>query len=169
MTVQTVTPKRRFRAKPRGRELEPQLLDELRELLGDERQDASLRRRDLLIEHLHVLQDRRGHLLLADLRALATYMNLPMAAVYETATFYAHFDVIHDDQSPPPAVTIRVCDSLTCQLAGAEALKAQLEANTPIDRCGCFARPAWGAATRRRWWKSGTTTWRLPLKRVSRP
>lgn len=144
MTVQTVTPKRRFRAKPRGRELEPQLLDELRELLGDERQDASLRRRDLLIEHLHVLQDRRGHLLLADLRALATYMNLPMAAVYETATFYAHFDVIHDDQSPPPAVTIRVCDSLTCQLAGAEALKAQLEANTPIDQVRVLRAPCMG-------------------------
>ena len=144
MTVQTVTPKRRFRAKPRGRELEPQLLDELRELLGDERQGASLRRRDLLIEHLHVLQDRRGHLLLADLRALATYMNLPMAAVYETATFYAHFDVIHDDQSPPPAVTIRVCDSLTCQLAGAEALKAQLEANTPIDQVRVLRAPCMG-------------------------
>ncbi|KHJ50535.1 NAD(P)H-dependent oxidoreductase subunit E [Halomonas sp. NyZ770] len=144
MTVQTVTPKRRFRAKPRGRELEPQLLDELRELLGDERQDASLRRRDLLIEHLHVLQDRRGHLLLADLRTLAAYMNLPMAAVYETATFYAHFDVIHDDQSPPPAVTIRVCDSLTCQLAGAEALKAQLEANTPIDQVRVLRAPCMG-------------------------
>lgn len=144
MTVQTVTSKRRFRAKPRGRELEPQLLDELRELLGDERQDASLRRRDLLIEHLHMLQDRRGHLLLADLRALAAYMNLPMAAVYETATFYAHFDVIHDDQSPPPAVTIRVCDSLTCQLAGAEALKAQLEANTPIDQVRVLRAPCMG-------------------------
>ncbi|MFP3441556.1 NAD(P)H-dependent oxidoreductase subunit E, partial [Pantoea sp. SIMBA_133] len=91
-----------------------------------------LRRRDLLIEHLHALQDVRGYLLLADLRALATYMNLPMAAIYETATFYAHFDVIHDDQEVPPALTIRVCDSLACQLAGAEALKAQLEANVDI-------------------------------------
>jgi len=144
MTVQTVIPKRRFRGKPRGRELDPRLLDELRELLGDERQDASLRRRDLLIEHLHVIQDSRGHLLLADLRALATYMNLPMAAVYETATFYAHFDVVHDDQLPPPAVTIRVCDSLTCQLAGAEALKAQLEANVDIEQVRVLRAPCMG-------------------------
>ncbi|MGP9551460.1 NAD(P)H-dependent oxidoreductase subunit E [Halomonas sp. AOP42-D1-22] len=144
MTVQTVTPKRRFRGKPRGRELDPHLLEGLRELLGDERQHATLRRRDLLIEHLHAIQDTRGHLLLADLRALAAYMNLPMAAVYETATFYAHFDVIHDDQLPPPAVTIRVCDSLTCQLAGAEALKAQLEANVDIEQVRVLRAPCMG-------------------------
>ncbi|MGO1761484.1 NADH-quinone oxidoreductase subunit NuoE family protein [Halomonas sp. AOP42-E1-30] len=144
MTVQTVTPKRRFRGKPRGRELDPRLLEGLRELLGDERQHATLRRRDLLIEHLHAIQDTRGHLLLADLRALAAYMNLPMAAVYETATFYAHFDVIHDDQLPPPAVTIRVCDSLTCQLAGAEALKAQLEANVDIEQVRVLRAPCMG-------------------------
>ncbi|WP_336273955.1 NAD(P)H-dependent oxidoreductase subunit E [Vreelandella indica] len=144
MTVQTVTPKRRFRGKPRGRELDPRLLEGLRELLGDERQDATLRRRDLLIEHLHVIQDTRGHLPLAELRALAAYMNLPMAAVYETATFYAHFDVIHDDQLPPPAVTIRVCDSLTCQLAGAEALKAQLDANVDIEQVRVLRAPCMG-------------------------
>ena len=144
MTVQTVTPKRRFRGKPRGRELDPRLLEGLRELLGDERQDATLRRRDLLIEHLHVIQDSRGHLLLAELRALAAYMNLPMAAIYETATFYAHFDVIHDDQLPPPAVTIRVCDSLTCQLAGAEALKAQLDANVDIKQVRVLRAPCMG-------------------------
>lgn len=121
-----------FRGKPRGRDFDPTLLEGLRELLGDERQDATLRRRDLLIEHLHAIQDTRSHLLLADLRALAVYMNLPMAAIYETATFYAHFDVIHDDQLPSPAVTIRGCDSLPCQLAGAEALKTELEANVDI-------------------------------------
>ncbi|UQI41094.1 NADH-ubiquinone oxidoreductase-F iron-sulfur binding region domain-containing protein [Vreelandella venusta] len=144
MTVQTVTPKRRFRGKPRGRELDPVCLEGLRDLLGDERNDAALRRRDLLIEHLHALQDTRGHLLLADLRALATYMNLPMAAVYETATFYAHFDVIHDDQEVPPALTIRVCDSLACQLAGAEALKAQLEANVDIEQVRVLRAPCMG-------------------------
>ena len=144
MTVQTVTPKRRFRGKPRGRELDPIRLEGLRELLGDERNDAALRRRDLLIEHLHALQDARGHLLLADLRALATYMNLPMAAIYETATFYAHFDVIHDDQEVPPALTIRVCDSLACQLAGAEALKAQLEANVDIEQVRVLRAPCMG-------------------------
>ncbi|OBA00845.1 NADH-ubiquinone oxidoreductase-F iron-sulfur binding region domain-containing protein [Halomonas sp. G11] len=144
MTVQTVTPKRPFRGKPRGRELDPIRLEDLRDLLGDERRNAALRRRDLLIEHLHVIQDARGHLLLADLRALATYMNLPMAAVYETATFYAHFDVIHDDQQAPPAVTIRVCDSLSCQLAGAEALKAQLEANVDVEQVRVLRAPCMG-------------------------
>ncbi|TDV98723.1 NAD-dependent formate dehydrogenase flavoprotein subunit [Halomonas alkaliantarctica] len=136
--------KRSFRSKPRGRELDPHLLEALRELLGDERQDASLRRRDLLIEHMHAIQDTRGYLPLADLRALAAYMNLPMAAIYETATFYAHFDVIHDDQLPPPAVTIRVCDSLTCQLAGAEALKAQLEASVDIEQVRVLRAPCMG-------------------------
>ncbi|GAA0581836.1 NADH-ubiquinone oxidoreductase-F iron-sulfur binding region domain-containing protein [Halomonas salifodinae] len=144
MTVQTVTPKRRFRGKPRGRELDPNRLEGLRELLGDERQDASLRRRDLLIEHLHVIQDARGHLALVDLRALATYMNLPMAAVYETATFYAHFDVVHDDQVAPPELTIRVCDSLSCQLAGAEALRAELEAGVDAERVRVLRAPCMG-------------------------
>lgn len=141
---QPSTQPKRFRGKPRGRELDPARLEGVRGLLGDERQNATLRRRDLLIEHLHAIQDAQGHLLLADLRALATYMNLPMAAVYETATFYAHFDVIHDDQLPPPALTIRVCDSLACQLAGAEALKAQLEASVDIEPVRVLRAPCMG-------------------------
>ncbi|TVM05745.1 MAG: NADH-quinone oxidoreductase subunit F, partial [Halomonas sp.] len=95
MTVHTEIPKRRLRGKPRGRSLTPGAMDALRQLLGDEREQPQRRQRDLLIEHLHVIQDALGHLPLAHLRALATYMNLPMAEVYETATFYAHFDVIH--------------------------------------------------------------------------
>ncbi|GEK46259.1 NADH-ubiquinone oxidoreductase-F iron-sulfur binding region domain-containing protein [Bisbaumannia pacifica] len=144
MTVQTVTPTRRFRGKPRGRELDPAALAGLRELLGDERQDASLRRRDLLIEHLHAIQDARGHLAMVELRALASFMNLPMAAVYETATFYAHFDVVHDDQQAPPALTIRVCDSLSCQLAGAEALRAELEAGLDAEAVRVLRAPCMG-------------------------
>ncbi|EPC02239.1 NADH-quinone oxidoreductase subunit F [Litchfieldella anticariensis FP35 = DSM 16096] len=145
MTVQTVTPTRRFRGKPRGRDLDPAALEELRTLIGDERTQPDLRRRDLLIEHLHIIQDAHGYLSLRYLRALAAYMNLPMAAVYETATFYAHFDVIHDDQAPPPATTIRVCDSLSCQLAGAAALKAELEtgvdpAEVRVLRAPCMGR-----------------------------
>jgi len=145
MTVETVTPPRRFRGKPRGRELPPVALAALRQLLGDERSDPSLRRRDLLIEHLHAIQDAHGHLALVSLRALAAYMNLPMAAVYETATFYAHFDVVHDDQSAPPEVTVRVCDSLSCQLAGAATLKSQLEAGLDpqavrVVRAPCMGR-----------------------------
>ncbi|MCE9680978.1 NAD(P)H-dependent oxidoreductase subunit E [Halomonas alkalisoli] len=145
MTVQTVNPKRRFRGKPRGRELDTDELAALRQLIGDEREQPKMRRRDLLIEHLHAIQDSRGHLPLAALRALASYMNLPMAAVYETATFYAHFDVTHDDQQAPPAITLRVCDSLSCQLAGAEALRARLEegadpAEVRVLRAPCMGR-----------------------------
>jgi formate dehydrogenase len=144
MTVETLIPKRRFRDRPRGRDLPPIALAELRQLLGDERSDPSLRRRDLLIEHLHVIQDTHGFLSLVNLRALAAYMNLPMAAVYETATFYAHFDVIHDDQAPPPAVTVRVCDSLSCQLAGAQALKAELESGMDPDQVRVLRAPCMG-------------------------
>ena len=144
MSLNTETPRRGLRAKPRGRELAPAELERLRALLGDERQRPELRRHDLLIEHLHVMQDDRGHLPLPALRALAAYMKLPMAAVYETATFYAHFDVIHDDQAPPPALTLRVCDSLSCQIAGAEALKAELEAGTDPEAIRVLRAPCMG-------------------------
>ncbi|WP_416139779.1 NADH-ubiquinone oxidoreductase-F iron-sulfur binding region domain-containing protein [Halomonas sp. HK25] len=145
MTESTVTSQRRFRGKPRGRDPLPVALASLRLLLGDERSDPGLRRRDWLIEHLHVLQDDHGHLSMVALRALAAYMNLPMAAVYETATFYAHFDVVHDDQAPPPEVTVRVCDSLSCQLAGAAALHERLLAGfdpqaVRVVRAPCMGR-----------------------------
>ena len=106
---------KRRRSALRGRQLEPAVLSELRDLIGDERVDSSLRDRDRLIEHLHVLQDADGYLSMPRLRALAAFMNLPMAAVYETATFYAHFDVIHDEEAPPPEITLRVCNSVSCQ------------------------------------------------------
>lgn len=133
------------RASPRGRQLEPAVLAELRDLLGDERIDPTLRRRDRLIEHLHALQDNCGYLSLPRLRALASFMNLPMAAIYETATFYAHFDVIHDEQTPPPALTLRVCDSLSCRLAGAEALHQTLSDGADpetvrVKRAPCMGR-----------------------------
>ncbi len=133
------------RASLRGRQLEPVILAELRDLIGDERLDPSLGRRDRLIEHLHVLQDNDGHLSMPRLRALASFMNLPMAAIYETATFYAHFDVIHDEQSPPPALTLGVCDSLSCRLAGAEALHQALTDGTDpatvrVRRAPCMGR-----------------------------
>ncbi|KPQ01658.1 NADH-ubiquinone oxidoreductase-F iron-sulfur binding region domain-containing protein [Marinobacter sp. HL-58] len=136
---------KRRRTALRGRQLEPALLSELRDLIGDERSDSSLRRRDRLIEHLHALQDTYGYLSMPRLRALASFMNLPMAAVYETATFYAHFDVIHDEQAPPPALTLRVCDSLSCQLAGAEALYEALVAGADpsqvrVKRAPCMGR-----------------------------
>lgn len=136
--------KRGPRGKPRGRELDPAALNELEVLLGGDPQDTAVRRRDLLIEHLHKLQDRYGHLSMRHLRALAAFMNLPMAAVYETATFYAHFDVVHDDQAPPPATTIRVCDSLSCQLAGADTLRAELMAGNDPEQVRVIRAPCMG-------------------------
>ncbi len=132
------------RGSPRGRQLQPAILTELRDLIGDERLNPNLRRRDLLIEHLHQLQDAQGYLSMAHLRALAAYMNLPMAAIYKTATFYAHFDVVHDEQTPPPEITVRVCDSLSCQLAGAEALHQALSQGTNPDQVRVVSAPCMG-------------------------
>lgn len=110
------------RVRPKGRALEDQAWDDVRALLGDQP-----RRRDLLIEFLHLIQDTYGHLSAAHLRALAEEMRLSMAEVYEVATFYAHFDVVKEGETAPPALTIRVCDSLSCELAGAQQLKAAFE------------------------------------------
>lgn len=110
------------RRTPKGRQYDDEALADIRDLLGD-----APRRRDLLIEFLHLIQDRYGHLSAAHMRALAEEMRLSMAEVYEVATFYAHFDVVKEGETPPPALTIRVCDSLSCELAGAEQLKQALE------------------------------------------
>ncbi len=105
------------RARPKGRALDPEALVEVRALLGDRP-----RQRDLLIEFLHLVQDAYGHLSARHLRALGHEMRLSMAEIWEVASFYAHFDLVREGEAPPPALTIRVCDSLSCQLAGAEAL-----------------------------------------------
>ena len=124
----------------KGRALDDAAWDEVRALLGDRP-----RRRDLLIEHLHLIQDRFGHLSAAHLRALAEDMRLSQAEVYEVASFYAHFDVVKEGETPPPALTIRVCDSLSCELAGAQALKAALQdwldpAQVRVLRAPCMGR-----------------------------
>ena len=80
------------------------------------------RRRDLLIEHLHKIQDRYGCLSAPHLVALAAEMKMAMAEVYEVATFYHHFDVIKEGETPPPAITVRVCDSIACDLAGSRQI-----------------------------------------------
>jgi len=113
--------RRRAPRTPKGRQVDPQALAEIRALLGDRE-----RRRDLLIEHLHLIQDRYGHLSAAHLAALAAEMRLALTEVYEVATFYAHFDVVKEGETPPPPVTVRVCDSLSCALNGAERLFADL-------------------------------------------
>src|SRR6516162_5515957 len=111
----------RPRKTPKGRQVEPQALSDMRALLGERE-----RRRDLLIEHLHLIQDRYSHLSAAHLAALAQEMKLALTEVYEVATFYAHFDVVKEGEAPPPAVTIRVCDSLSCAMAGSEHLLREL-------------------------------------------
>jgi len=134
--------RRRPRRTPKGRQVEPQALDEVRALLGDRE-----RRRDLLIEHLHLIQDRYGHLSAGHLAALAQEMRLALTEVYEVATFYAHFDLVKEGETAPPAVTVRVCDSLSCAMAGAERLLRDLP-----DRLGSGVRvvraPCMGACDR---------------------
>ena len=105
---------------PKGRQVDPTALDEVRALLIDRP-----RRRDLLIEHLHLIQDHYGHLSAAHLTALAQEMKMALTEVYEVATFYSHFDVVKDGPAPP-AVTVRVCNSLSCAMAGSEKLLAKL-------------------------------------------
>ncbi|MEX0891585.1 MAG: NAD(P)H-dependent oxidoreductase subunit E [Gemmatimonadota bacterium] len=111
----------KLRPAPKGRPVMSEPLDQVRRLLG-----ARPRRPDLLIEHLHVLQDALGHLPVAHLNALAAEMGLAPAEVYEVATFYHHFDIVDEGEAPPPALTVRVCESIACHMAGAEALHAEL-------------------------------------------
>jgi len=106
---------------PKGRQVDPQALVEVRALLTDR-----FRRRDLLIEHLHLIQDQYGYLSAPHLAALAAEMKMALTEVYEVATFYAHFDVVKEGELPPPPVTVRVCDSLSCAMAGAEKLMKEL-------------------------------------------
>ena len=110
-----------MRGTPKGRGVDPRALEEVRALLGEEP-----RRRDLLIEHLHKLQDRYGHLSAPRLAALAEEMKLSQAEVYEVATFYHHFDVVKEGEQAPPALTVRVCDSIACEMAGAQDLLKKL-------------------------------------------
>jgi formate dehydrogenase beta subunit len=141
--------KRRARARPKGRQVEPEALKEIRKLLG-----SAPRRRDLLIEYLHLVQDSYGHISARHLAALAYDLRLPMAEVYEVATFYHHFDVVKEGDAVPAEITIRVCDSLSCALAGAEPLIAALKAKAPgyvrvvhapcMGRCDCAPAAAVG-------------------------
>src|SRR3954465_2059554 len=106
---------------PKGRQLDPGAVEEVRALLGDRPL-----RRDLLIEHLHLIQDKYGFISAAHMAALAAEMKLAQTEVYEGATFYSHFDVVKEGEPPPPPVTVRVCDSLSCAMAGAEHLLKSL-------------------------------------------
>jgi len=113
----------RRRQGPKGRQPSVAARDEVRALIGG---DAV--RRDLLIEHLHKLQDRFGHLSADHLAALAHETKLAQTEVYEVASFYHHFDIVKEGEAPPPALTVRVCDGIACELAGAKELLARLPA-----------------------------------------
>ena len=124
------------RRTPKGRQVDPRALEEVRALLGNES-----RQRDLLIEHLHKINDRYGHLSAAHMAALAQEMNLAMTEVYEVATFYHHFEVVKEGETPPPALTVRVCDSIACEIAGAqELMKLSLGKDVRVIHAPCVGR-----------------------------
>ena len=141
-------PRRRRDRGPKGRSVDDRALADVRELLGSRE-----RRRDLLIEFLHLIQDRFGHLSARHLRALAEEMRLAQAEIYEVASFYDHFDVVREGDTPPPPVTIRVCESISCMLAGSDALIEALTARVDpaevrVMRAPCVGRCATAPAAR---------------------
>ncbi|MCB1964815.1 MAG: NAD(P)H-dependent oxidoreductase subunit E, partial [Candidatus Accumulibacter sp.] len=133
-----MTGRRKGRGQRRGRRVDATTRDAVARLLGD----LPLRR-DLLLEHLHRLQDSRGCLRAGDLMALADLLRIGVAEVYETATFYAHFD-LRDDNEPTPALAIRVCEGLSCRLQGALQLDAALRDQLPPTRARVLRAPCMG-------------------------
>src|SRR5471032_2571961 len=131
--------RKRAKSTPKGRQIDPQAAEEIALLLGDRP-----RRRDLLIEHLHLIQDTYRQISAAHLAALADEMKLAFAEVFETATFYAHFDVVKEGEADIAPLTIRVCDSLTCAMLGAEKLLGELQSSAGpgvrVVRAPCVGR-----------------------------
>jgi len=148
---------RRARPTPKGRAVDPVAREEVARVLEGAPLDA-----EYLIENLHRVQDRFGHLSAAHLNALAEAMKLAQAEVYEVATFYHHFDIVKEGESAPPAITVRVCETLSCKMAGGDALLEKLPKILGKDvrvipapcigRCGeapavCVGQHAFGHAT----------------------
>ncbi|MDE2330308.1 MAG: NAD(P)H-dependent oxidoreductase subunit E [Bradyrhizobium sp.] len=131
--------RKRARPVPKGRQVDPTAAREIEVLLGD-----LPRRRDLLIEHLHLIQDKYKQISAAHLAALADEMKLSFAEVFETATFYAHFDIVKEGEADIPPITVRVCDSLTCAMLGGERLLHELQAGAGpgirVVRAPCVGR-----------------------------
>jgi NADH:ubiquinone oxidoreductase subunit F (NADH-binding)/NADH:ubiquinone oxidoreductase subunit E len=131
--------RRRAKSTPKGRQVDPVAAEEIAHLLGDRP-----RRRDLLIEYLHLIQDKYRQISASHLAALADEMKLAFAEVFETATFYAHFDVVKEGEAGIPPLTIRVCDSLTCAMLGAEKMLGELQASAGpgirVVRAPCVGR-----------------------------
>ena len=137
--ARNVGSRKRARGFPKGRQLDLEALEQVRDLLGDRP-----RRHDLLIEYLHLIQDRFNCITSAHLRALCDEMRLPQAAAYEVATFYAHFDVVKEGETPPPPTTIRVCDSITCAIKGADALYKTLKSGADPSKVRVLRAPCMG-------------------------
>ncbi|WP_194714544.1 NAD(P)H-dependent oxidoreductase subunit E, partial [Noviherbaspirillum soli] len=131
--------KQRKRQAPKGRRVDPQALSEVQALLGD-----MPRRRDLLIECLHLVQDRYRCLSTQHLAALAQELRMAQTEVYEVASFYHHFDIVREGEDSPAALTVRVCDGIACELAGAgeliERLPAILGADVRVLAAPCVGR-----------------------------
>ncbi len=128
---------RKGRHYPKGRQVDPTAAAEIKQLLGDRQ-----RSRDLLIEFLHLVQDKYNYISAAHIAALAEELRLSQAEVFEVASFYHHFDIVREGETPPPETTIRVCNSLSCQMAGSEEVIRQLEQQSPdnvrIQKVACI-------------------------------
>ncbi len=131
--------KRKPRRTPKGTQADVSDLKQITTLLGGEPL-----RRDRLIEYLHLVQDTYGHIPARHVRALAQLMNLPQTEIWETASFYAHFDPVREGDAPPPPLTVRVCESPSCQLAGAGELLASLRACCSSDKVRIVSSPCMG-------------------------
>jgi formate dehydrogenase len=124
---------------PRGRQAQNIHLEEISKLLGDKP-----RRKDLLIEFLHLIQDKYGCINFEHISALAEELKLAQTEIYEVATFYSHFDVIKEGELPPPPTTIRVCDSLSCELNGAQSLLNSIIGATNSSEVRVIRAPCMG-------------------------
>ena len=127
------------RRTPKGRQFEDKAMFEVQSLLVNRP-----RQKDLLIEFLHLIQDKYGYLSAQHLCALAEELKISMAEVYEVASFYAHFDIVKEHETPPPKLTVRVCDSLSCELAGAEKLRAELQNGLDPNEVRVLRAPCMG-------------------------
>ena len=133
------TGKGKGRKTPKGRQLDDDAYAEVIALIG-----TGPLRRDLLIEYLHLIQDKYNCLSSAHINALAMCLRISESEVYEVATFYAHFDVVKEDEPAPPEVTIRVCDSLSCELQGAKKLIKELKKNLDKSKIRVVRAPCMG-------------------------
>lgn len=132
MAVISISPDqitKKKRKGPKGHAVNLAALKQVQSLLGDES-----RQHDLLIEHLHKIQDQYQHISSKHLVALGHEMKLSPAEVFEVASFYHHFDVVKEGQAPPPPLTVRVCESLSCAMAGADELLTALENSLNVEQ-----------------------------------